>query len=66
MGDCARSQNRPLWVCDRLAEELHSVPDQDNCSAREQLTLLSMVLYESSSAAGVVILVVLPPDLLNQ
>jgi len=52
MGDCARSQNRPLWVCDRLAEELHSVPDQDNCSAREQLTLLSKVLYEPSSAAG--------------
>eukprot|EP01083_Nonionella_stella_P068260 181142_1 len=43
MGDCARSQNRPLWVCDRLAKELHSVPDQDNWTARERLTLLSKV-----------------------
>jgi Predicted membrane protein len=43
MEECARAQNRPLWVCDRLAKELHSVPDQDNWSARERLTLLSKV-----------------------
>lgn len=43
MGDCARSQNRPLWVCDRLSKELHSVPDQDNWTARERLTLLAKV-----------------------
>jgi len=43
MGDCARSQNRPLWVCDRLSKEIHSVPDQDNWTARERLTLLSKV-----------------------
>eukprot|EP00554_Chaetoceros_debilis_P010476 CAMPEP_0194109424 /NCGR_PEP_ID=MMETSP0150-20130528/8912_1 /TAXON_ID=122233 /ORGANISM="Chaetoceros debilis, Strain MM31A-1" /LENGTH=519 /DNA_ID=CAMNT_0038798371 /DNA_START=876 /DNA_END=2435 /DNA_ORIENTATION=- len=43
MGDCARSQNRPLWVCDRLAKELHSVPDQDSWTARERLTLVAKV-----------------------
>jgi hypothetical protein len=43
MEECARAQNRPLWVCDRLAKELHSVPDQDNWTARERLTLLSKV-----------------------
>jgi hypothetical protein len=43
MEECARAQNRPLWVCDRLAKELHSVPDQENWTARERLTLLSKV-----------------------
>jgi len=27
MEECARAQNRPLWVCDRMAKELHSIPD---------------------------------------
>jgi predicted membrane chloride channel (bestrophin family) len=41
--DCTRAQNRPLWVCDRMAKELHSVPDGPNFTARERLTLLSKV-----------------------
>lgn len=41
--DCARAQNRPLWVCDRMAKELHSVPDGPSFTARERLTLLSKV-----------------------
>jgi len=41
--DCARAQNRPLWVCDRMAKELHSVPDQSHFTARERLILLSKV-----------------------
>jgi len=43
MEECARAQNRPLWVCDRLAKEVHSVQDQANWTARERLTLLSKV-----------------------
>jgi len=49
MEECARAQNRPLWVCDRLAKELHSVPDQDMWTARERLTLLSKVEKLSGS-----------------
>jgi len=49
MQECARAQNRPLWVCDRLAKELHSVPDQDKWTARERLTILSKVEKLSSS-----------------
>jgi predicted membrane chloride channel (bestrophin family) len=49
MEECARAQNRPLWVCDRLAKELHSVPDQDNYTARERLTLLSKIEKLSGS-----------------
>ncbi len=49
MEECARAQNRPLWVCDRLAKEVHSVPDQDGWTARERLTLLSKVEKLSSS-----------------
>lgn len=43
MEDCARAQNRPLWVCDRMAKELHSVPDGPTFTARERLALLSKV-----------------------
>lgn len=43
MEECARAQNRPLWVCDRMAKELHSVPDSDKFTARERLALLSKV-----------------------
>ena len=43
MEDCARAQNRPLWVCDRMAKELHSVPDGPKFTARERLALLSKV-----------------------
>ena len=40
---CARTQNRPLWVCDRMAQELKNVPDGPNFSARERLALISKV-----------------------
>eukprot|EP00591_Stephanopyxis_turris_P000431 CAMPEP_0195523612 /NCGR_PEP_ID=MMETSP0794_2-20130614/22879_1 /TAXON_ID=515487 /ORGANISM="Stephanopyxis turris, Strain CCMP 815" /LENGTH=623 /DNA_ID=CAMNT_0040653639 /DNA_START=82 /DNA_END=1953 /DNA_ORIENTATION=+ len=41
MEGCARAQNRPLWVCDRMAKELVTVPDQFNFSPRERLALLT-------------------------
>jgi len=40
---CARAQNRPLWVCDRMAAEICRVPDQPNFTSRERLTLLKQV-----------------------
>ncbi len=40
---CARAQNRPLWVCDRMAQELRNIPDGPNFTARERLTLISKV-----------------------
>jgi len=46
---CARSQNRPLWVCDRMAQELKSIPDGPTFTARERLALLSKVEKLSNS-----------------
>mmetsp|Transcript_4246 Transcript_4246/g.11786 ORF Transcript_4246/g.11786 Transcript_4246/m.11786 type:complete len:379 (+) Transcript_4246:721-1857(+) len=40
MKACARVQNRPLWVCDRMAKELASVPDGPNFTNRERLHLV--------------------------
>ena len=40
---CARAQNRPLWVCDRMGMELRQVPDGPHFSARERLALISKV-----------------------
>lgn len=40
---CARAQNRPLWVCDRMAQEMRNIPDGPNFTARERLTLISKV-----------------------
>ena len=40
---CARAQNRPLWVCDRMAQELRNVPDGPNFTARERLALIAKV-----------------------
>ena len=40
---CARAQNRPLWVCDRMAAELVRVPDQEGFTNRERLMLLNIV-----------------------
>jgi predicted membrane chloride channel (bestrophin family) len=40
---CARAQNRPLWVCDRMAQELRLVQDGPQFSARERLALISKV-----------------------
>ena len=41
---CARAQNRPLWVCDRMAQELREVPDQEpDFTNRERLALIQHV-----------------------
>ncbi|KAL7557991.1 hypothetical protein ACA910_000038 [Epithemia clementina (nom. ined.)] len=40
---CARAQNRPLWVCDRMAQELRTVPDGPQFTNRERLILISHV-----------------------
>lgn len=46
---CARAQNRPLWVCDRMAYELRNIPDGPNFTARERLALISKVEKLSGS-----------------
>jgi hypothetical protein len=46
---CARAQNRPLWVCDRMAQELRNIPDGPNFTARERLALISKVEKLSGS-----------------
>lgn len=43
MEQCAGAQNRPLWVCDRMASELRAVEDSDTFSARERLALIGAV-----------------------
>ena len=41
---CARAQNRPLWVCDRMAKELKEVADSlPSFTNRERMTLLGLV-----------------------
>eukprot|EP00546_Thalassionema_frauenfeldii_P003933 CAMPEP_0178923062 /NCGR_PEP_ID=MMETSP0786-20121207/16509_1 /TAXON_ID=186022 /ORGANISM="Thalassionema frauenfeldii, Strain CCMP 1798" /LENGTH=410 /DNA_ID=CAMNT_0020597513 /DNA_START=282 /DNA_END=1514 /DNA_ORIENTATION=+ len=40
---CARAQNRPLWVCDRMAKELRTIPDGPYFTARERLSLIRHV-----------------------
>mmetsp|Transcript_13406 Transcript_13406/g.31168 ORF Transcript_13406/g.31168 Transcript_13406/m.31168 type:complete len:542 (+) Transcript_13406:86-1711(+) len=40
---CARAQNRPLWVCDRMSREIKAVPDGANFSSRERLTMIGHV-----------------------
>lgn len=49
LSPCARAQNRPLWVCDRMGQELRNVPDGPNFSARERLCLISKVEKLSQS-----------------
>lgn len=46
---CARSQNRPLWVCDRMAHELRSIPDGPCFTSRERLTIIGKVEKLSNS-----------------
>lgn len=46
---CARSQNRPLWVCDRMAQELRSIPDGPCFTSRERLTMIGKVEKLSNS-----------------
>ena len=40
---CADSLNRPLWICDRLAQELANVKYSDNFTSRERLAFLSAI-----------------------
>jgi len=40
---CAAAQNRALWVCDRMAQELATVPDQSDFTNRERMALMCMV-----------------------
>jgi predicted membrane chloride channel (bestrophin family) len=46
---CARSQNRPLWVCDRMAQEIRSIPDGPGFTSRERLTMIGKVEKLSNS-----------------
>jgi ion channel-forming bestrophin family protein len=39
----AKADNRPLWVCDRMAAVMMEIPYGPNFSSRERLTLLKMV-----------------------
>lgn len=39
----ALTQNRPLWVCDRIGRELMSIQYGPNFTSRERLTMLSQV-----------------------
>lgn len=40
---CADSLNRPLWICDRLAQELANVRYSENFTSRERLAFLSSI-----------------------
>jgi predicted membrane chloride channel (bestrophin family) len=40
---CADSDNRPLWVCDRLSKEFTTVRYTDNFTSRERLAFLSQI-----------------------
>jgi predicted membrane chloride channel (bestrophin family) len=40
---CAYSSNRPLWVCDRLSQEIVAVEYTPNFTSRERLTLLGHI-----------------------
>jgi len=41
--ECASAQNRPLWVCDRMAKELFSISVSLDFTARERLALITKV-----------------------
>ena len=49
---CAKAQNRPLWVCDRMAQELRNVPDSPSFTNRERLILISHVDKLSKCIGG--------------
>ena len=49
LAPCVMSQNRPLWVCDRLGSEFVSVPDQKTFTNRERLALVSLIDKLSNS-----------------
>jgi Bestrophin, RFP-TM, chloride channel len=39
----AHAENRPVWVCDRIASLIATVPYEPNFTSRERLSLLGMV-----------------------
>jgi predicted membrane chloride channel (bestrophin family) len=39
----ASARNRPLWICDKIARQVVSIPYSDNFTSRERLALLSQV-----------------------
>jgi predicted membrane chloride channel (bestrophin family) len=43
MEGCAKAQNRPLFICDRMAKEFTTVANSDTFSARERLSFLSKI-----------------------
>lgn len=49
---CARAQNRPLWVCDRMAMELRTVADSDSFTNRERCLLIGHVDKLSQCIGG--------------
>jgi ion channel-forming bestrophin family protein len=49
---CARAQNRPLWVCDRMSAEIMAVPEADDFTARERLAMLSPIHKLSDCIGG--------------
>jgi predicted membrane chloride channel (bestrophin family) len=52
LAKCARAQNRPLWVCDRIAQELSTVPDGPSFTNRERMTLIAHVEKLSKCIGG--------------
>ncbi|GMH60621.1 hypothetical protein TrST_g7536 [Triparma strigata] len=49
LDDCISSQNRPLWICDRLGSEFVNIKDSDTFSSRERLVFISMVMKLSDA-----------------
>lgn len=43
LSQLSRVKNRPLWVCDRMGQEIMGVKYGPNYTSRERLTMLSMV-----------------------
>lgn len=46
---CVAAKNRPLWICDRLGQEINAVPYTDNYTNRERSKFLSLVGLLSQS-----------------
>jgi len=49
---CADSFNRPLWICDRLSQEVTNVKYSDNYTSRERLAFLSQIDKLSKCIGG--------------
>ena len=46
---CAQSENRPLWICDRMGQEIYGVRYTDNYTNREREKFLKQVAALSES-----------------